>query len=263
MPASWILSLNIALLVLAIIQGTLVIGFLVAARRRPRPGQDSRQASVDPSVPTGASGRPRESSYAFEAADPSLARCVEAVARLDYPSYRLMVVADNEADQGLAIVREALGNRVDEIAQFLILEDADRLESCSMKCSALVLACRDLAPEVRVVATIDADTRPDRDWLKQLVALMLADERVGPRPEFAGIRLEAKAPGEWTRMVWNAAAIVQMWAYGIPWGGSMAIRRELLSKAGLLDRWQTTFCEDTPTASQLKQHGYRVHTIRS
>ncbi|MCA9106922.1 MAG: glycosyltransferase family 2 protein [Planctomycetales bacterium] len=261
MPASWILSLNIALLVLAIIQGTLVIGFLVALARRPRPGQDSRQASVDPSVPTGAEWPAARVVLCVRGADPSLARCAEAVARLDYPSYRLMVVADNEADQGLAIVREALGNRVDEIAQFLILEDADRLESCSMKCSALVLACRDLAPEVRVVATIDADTRPDRDWLKQLVAPMLADERVGATTGVRWYSPRGKSAGEWTRMVWNAAAIVQMWAYGIPWGGSMAIRRELLSKAGLLDRWQTTFCEDTPTASQLKQHGYRVHTI--
>lgn len=257
MPELWTLTVPLTLLVLALIQGVLVVGFLVSLSRRPKRTVNVAGTLADPDI----SWPSVRIVLCVRGADPSLERCVAAIANLDYPRYRLTVVADDPLDPGLNLVRRALGERVEEVAEFLILQAQDRLESCSMKCSALVRACRDLTDEVQIIATIDADTHPSREWLKELVHPLVLDPQVGATTGVRWYSPRGKSLGEWTRMVWNAAAIVQMWAYSIPWGGSMAVRRGLLNEAGLLDRWRTTFCEDTPTASQLRRHGYRIRTV--
>ena len=67
--------------------------------------------------------------------------------------------------------------------------------------------------------------------------------------------------GTHVRYVWNAAAIVQMWWYKIPWGGSLAVRRSLLQSANLLTLWKTTFCEDTPLEGALRRADRRLHYV--
>lgn len=265
MPESWTLTIPILLLSLALIQGALVVGFLVALARRPKPCRSQlphQSPSAKPIRDLENIDWPKvRVVLCVRGADPSLERCVAAIAKLDYPSYRLTVVADDPLDPGLDMVRRALVPQSDEFAEFVLLQAQDRLESCSMKCSALVRACRDLPEDVQIIATIDADTHPGRQWLKDLVLPLIQDQRVGATTGIRWYSPRGRSLGEWTRMVWNAAAIVQMWAYSIPWGGSMAVRRGLLNEAGLLDRWRTTFCEDTPTASQLRRHGYKIRTV--
>ena len=39
--------------------------------------------------------------------------------------------------------------------------------------------------------------------------------------------------GSLVRYLWNAAAVVQMYWYGIAWGGSLAFKTKLLREAGL------------------------------
>ncbi len=55
----------------------------------------------------------------------------------------------------------------------------------------------------------------------------------------------ASSWGALVRYLWNAAAIVQMYWYEIAWGGTLAVKRKAIEKAGLLERWRHAFCEDT------------------
>jgi hypothetical protein len=64
--------------------------------------------------------------------------------------------------------------------------------------------------------------------------------------------------GSLVRWLWNAAAIVQMFWYRIPWGGSLAVKLKVFREAGLADRWGQAFCEDTMLYGQLRRAGYRV-----
>jgi cellulose synthase/poly-beta-1,6-N-acetylglucosamine synthase-like glycosyltransferase len=114
-----------------------------------------------------------------------------------------------------------------------------------------------LEAETKVVALLDADTRPSQQWLTRLVAPFREDQ-VGAVTGIRWYQPKDSAWGSWVRYVWNAAAIVQMWFYGIPWGGTWAIRRQFLEEAQLLDVWQTSFCEDTPLPQVLKRSGYRL-----
>ncbi len=264
MPSAWEIAIVATMALFASVQGGLVIGFLSALRRGARPSDSG--AAVERKEPLEPTDSRRTSPrvqvvLCVRGADPSLARCIRSLASLDYPNYRVSVVADHAGDAGLIAIRRSLDERQRERIDELVLDDQDRLESCSMKCSALIRACRELTDEVEFVATVDADTRPPADWLDRLIAPMLADPSIGAT---TGVRWYSPVDrrwGSWTRAVWNGAAIVQMWAYAIPWGGSMAVRRSLLERAGLLERWRTTFCEDTPTTSQLSRHGFRVRTV--
>lgn len=261
MPLAWEIAIVAAMALFASVQGGLVVGFLFALRSGARP--TSAAVRNEPAARSETRRTPPRVQVVLcvRGADPSLARCIRSLASLDYPNYRVSVVADHAGDDGLIAIRRSLDERQRERIDELVLDDQDRLESCSMKCSALIRACRELTDEVEFVATVDADTRPPADWLDRLIAPMLGDPSIGAT---TGVRWYSPGDcrwGSWTRAVWNGAAIVQMWAYSIPWGGSMAVRRSLLERAGLLERWRTTFCEDTPTTSQLSQHGYRVRTV--
>ena len=49
-----------------------------------------------------------------------------------------------------------------------------------------------------------------------------------------------------------------MYLYEIPWGGSLALRREVIDKAGLVEHWSRGFCEDTMLTRILHREGYQI-----
>jgi hypothetical protein len=69
--------------------------------------------------------------------------------------------------------------------------------------------------------------------------------------------------GSLVRRLWNAAAVVQMYTYRIPWGGTLALKASVLRRSDLLDRWAHAFCEDTMLYSVLRRLGYRVAFVPS
>ena len=69
--------------------------------------------------------------------------------------------------------------------------------------------------------------------------------------------------GQLVRYLWNAAAVVQMCCYGIPWGGTLALKMSALRNSGLLDRWGKAFCEDTMIYRALRDEGLRVAFVPS
>ena len=103
---------------------------------------------------------------------------------------------------------------------------------------------------------MDADGIAPPDWLERLVA-PLSRPNVGA---VSGNRWYESVPG-WgsqIRRYWNAAAIVQMYLYRIPWGGALAMRRETIQNADLLTIWRTTLCEDTVVKQVLQPLGLDV-----
>ena len=70
-------------------------------------------------------------------------------------------------------------------------------------------------------------------------------------------------PAAIVRALWNAGAIVQMTTFGIPWGGSLAIRRKAMADCHWDDVIATTFCEDTSLAQPLARAGWKYRYIPS
>lgn len=192
--------------------------------------------------------------------DPFLADCLRAVFDQDYPAYEVHVVVDSRDDPAWATVEQVIAETGAEHVRVSPLDQ--RRETCSLKCSSLVQAISRLDDSVRVVAQVDADAAPHRTWLKELVA-PLADERVGAA---TGNRWYMPAQFSWAALVrylWNAAAVPQMCTFHIPWGGTLAIKREVFQRSDLLERWGNAFCEDTMVYSALKRLGLEVVFVPS
>ncbi len=242
------ISISIILVALAIIQGLLAIAFIRAIMRF-RQGLSHNPTPPRTAVVLCLRGR-----------DPFLEKCLESLLKQDYPDYQLHVVVDNRQDPAWQVA-ESLANRYG--ADRVSIEALDeRQDTCSLKCSAVTQAIGRLDETFQAAALVDADTMPHRSWLSELTA-PLADEHIGAA---TGNRWYMPGAGSWGAMVrylWNAAAIVQMYWYEIPWGGTLAVKRKVIDDLGLLDRWRNAFCEDTMLRRQLGKRGLRVKFVPS
>jgi len=191
-------------------------------------------------------------------ADPSLVDCLENLLNLDYPHYDIRIVVDSEDDPAWGIVRDVLAKRPAAPVRIALLEK--RRESCSLKVSALLQALDDLDESVQTAALIDGDVIPYPQWLRDLVR-PLRDPAVGAT---TGVRWYVAAHANWgslVRTTWNAAAATQMYAFDIPWAGSMAFRTDLLRQSDVRTKWARCFCEDVPLYGVLSGLGLRLHLV--
>jgi len=193
-------------------------------------------------------------------ADPSLVDCLENLLSLDYPHYDVRIIVDSEDDPAWDIVRDVLAKRPAAPVRVALLEN--RRESCSLKVSALLQALDGLDESVQTAALIDGDVIPYPQWLRDLVR-PLRDPAVGAT---TGVRWYVAAHANWgtlVRTTWNAAAATQMYAFDIPWAGSMAFRTDLLLQSDVRAKWARCFCEDVPLYGVLSDLGLRLHLVPS
>ena len=192
--------------------------------------------------------------------DPFLDDCIESLLRQDYPDYQVHVVIDHESDPALSVVEACVDRLETNNIKVEILKD--RRETCSLKCSSLLHALSRLGDSVEVVALVDADTSPHRTWLRELVAPLL-DEDVGAATGNRWYMPTNPSIGATARYFWNTFAIVQMVAFRIAWGGTLAIRMDVIRNADLLKSWGNAFCEDTMLYSMLRKQGLRLVFVPS
>jgi cellulose synthase/poly-beta-1,6-N-acetylglucosamine synthase-like glycosyltransferase len=100
-------------------------------------------------------------------ADPLLIECLRGICRQDYANFELRLVLDDVNDEAWNAVRQAIA----EFPQVAVHTEVltERLETCSLKSSALLQAVRGLPTDVEIVAVIDADVIAPVWWLRELV----------------------------------------------------------------------------------------------
>ena len=197
---------------------------------------------------------------ALRGPDPYLQEVLAGLLDQHYPDFRVFVIVDSEHDPVHAdIARAWQANRCDHVTVAVI---EDPLETCSLKCSALIQAVKGLDDSFGVVAFLDGDAPPHRHWLRDLVR-PLADDRVGVAN---GNRWFVPGTGGWgsiVRYLWNVGGVVQVWLNGITWAGSMALRRDTIVQTDLLSAWSTALSVDGTVIRQLAQHRLKVHFVPS
>ncbi len=187
----------------------------------------------------------------------NLVECLTGLICQEYTDYQLFIIVDSQGDPVLETVASFFADRKSKpIVQTL----RSPLKTCSLKCSAIIQAIGSVASRYEVIAFIDADTIPDQFWLSDLVT-PLADPSVGATTGNRWYAPQNNSPGAWMRKIWNAAAVVQMQRYQVPWGGSLALRTETIKRCGLVELWQKTFCEDTALIEPLKKHKLTLHRV--
>lgn len=198
--------------------------------------------------------------------DPTLEEVLAALARQCHRNWRLQVVVDSADDPAWDVAHATLARLAagDQVSwhDYSITPLAERPATGSLKCASLRQALATLAPETQVVALIDADSIVHEQWL-----LTLVDECMRPGVgAVSGNRWyeprHDSLPGT-VRAIWNAGAVVQMTAFGIPWGGSLAVRCEALAACGWASVIEATLCEDTALAAPLHRAGWLYRFIPS
>lgn len=201
---------------------------------------------------------PAEVVLCLRGADAQLPDVFRCLARQTHADWRLRVIVDSEADPAWRVAHEL----VDSLAAVASWQDAvieplaARPDTGSLKCASLRQALLSLAPRTRVVALIDADAVPHADWLVSMVDECQRDG-VGAVSGNRWYEPVADSLAGTVRRLWNAGAIVQMAAFGIPWGGALAVRREAIEASGWTDVMRASLCEDTALAAPLARAGWR------
>jgi glycosyltransferase involved in cell wall biosynthesis len=226
----------------ALIQGVFAICFTAMLRR------GSASPSGDEELPKAAV------LLALRGADPFLRQSLEGLLAQHYPDYRIVIVVDNARDAACELVEKIRAANPSGRIEWMVLDE--RLESCSLKNSALIQAIGRLDPSIEVLAFFDGDVVPHADWLACLVR-PLADRRIGAVTGNRWYMPAAGAFGSLARYAWNVAAIVQMWFNNIVWAGSMALRRDVV-ESGLLDVWRRSMTTDSVVYPFLRTKGLRV-----
>ena len=138
-----------------------------------------------------------------------------------------------------------------------ILTLTERLTTCTRKLASIVQALANVDGSYGIVAFLDSDTIPHATWLRELAA-PLSDPRVGVSSGNRWYMPAELSAGSLVRYLWNAAAVVQMYCYGIAWGGSLAIQGEFLRRSDLRQRLANGFSDDTTICRAALAGGYRI-----
>lgn len=188
---------------------------------------------------------------ALRGPDPGLAATIESLIHQNYPDFVIHCVVDNENDPV-----------IDDVRRLQDLPGGERIEvsylrspakTCSLKCSSLIQAAREIDSRYEIFAFIDGDAAPHRNWLRDLATPLV----LGEGDVAGGNRWYLPPRASWgamTRYFWNAAFMVAMWGRNVPWAGTMAIKRQTVEDIGLLDAWQTAMSVDVTLQRLLAQH---------
>ncbi len=174
--------------------------------------------------------------------DPYLKHTLQWIRDQDYPRYEVRIVVDSPGDEAHEVLRQAFGENPPAHIEILIL--TERHPTCSLKVSGLLQATRDLPEEVGVLAILDGDAIPHASWLRELATPIVQ----GEAGVSTGIRWYAprrSTLGGLCRFWWNSAAMAIVMQQQISWGGTMAVRGDLLRSGELRSRLQRAFGEDS------------------
>ena len=180
---------------------------------------------------------------------------VRALLTQDYPAYRVLLVADTREDPAAGRVLE-IAREHPRVPVDLVLSDPSEMGG---KVNALRTALGHLSNEDEVVVFADADIRPARDWLRQLVQ-PLADVTVGAS---TGFRWYVPLRGTFWSLVrseWNgvSANVLFDGRRNYTWGGSSAIRCETLPRLQLQERWREVLSDDLVVTEAVRAAGLRI-----
>ena len=191
--------------------------------------------------------------------DETLYSMLDSLAQQNYPGeWRLQIVINSHLDKSWEIVKKVLlsksknNNEIPSWFDVNIQELKLQSPKGSLKCASIKQAFESLDPSSQVIALIDSDAVVSKNWLKVLVN-GCCQKNIGAVSGNRWYKPNNHDLTGWSRAVWNAGALVLMTLFKIPWGGSLAVRRELISSglwASLLDH---SLCEDPCLSKPLKE----------
>jgi len=158
----------------------------------------------------------------------------------NYSNYEVIVVVDSEEER--ENLKEIYGNFL-----FVISKE----NSVSGKNAALLTGLKYASGDVIVFA--DADIIPHENWLSYLVSYLNNNAVTSYRWYFRSPML----------CVWNAsiASVLFYKKFNFCWGGSTAIRKNLLEEIEIKKIWEKEMVDDLTLTKTLKERGIEIEFI--
>lgn len=188
--------------------------------------------------------------------DPSLERCLRGLLNQSHSNYLVSVVVDHISDEAWLRVQH-IKREFDTFDRMTVLELENPLNSCSLKCSALVQAIEVLPDDVELIVLTDADVVPHNEWLMQATS-PLCDPRVGVVTGNQWFEPTGDSAGSLLRTLWNAGALVPTAVLANPWAGSCAMRLSDIRAAGLVETWKRSIVDDGPIRDAFRPLGKHI-----
>lgn len=224
------------------------VGFLVPFCRRMR--------RPSPVAPAGVRWPKIFVSVPLRGADATLSAALRNLLAQDYPNFEVHIVVDHETDPAWEVVRAVIAET--GATNVVAANLRNRSEHCSLLCSSLRQVFHDVEHEDGLLTFCGADMHPRATWLREMATIM-ADPQVGAP---LGNRWYAPPIGEWGSLVqylWNLGAMLPMWFYEIPWGGTLALRIRDIRESNLAEQWGRGMVEDAPVKGAIRGLGLRFH----
>lgn len=187
--------------------------------------------------------------------DPDLRQNMRLLTFQDYSNYHIYIVVDSPEDRAWLDVREWMQDAPNRITAWSL---ENRVETCSLKCSALAEALERYGSANDIVAFIDGDACPHKTWIRDLTQPLI-DDSVGVSAGNRWYVPSRLTMGSMARYFWNIGAVVQVWWNGLTWGGSMAMRWNTVVDVELIEALRHAFVDDGAVIQQIRKHGYRAH----
>ena len=182
-----------------------------------------------------------------------LAENLRTLLTQDYPAYEVLFVFDREDDAAIEVVKQ-----LTTTPRIVIAGPAT---DSGQKVHNLRVAVTRIDPKSEVLVFVDTDARPERQWLRQLVA-PLADETLGASSGYRWFVPVNGGIASRLRSVWNASiasALGSDTTKNFCWGGSTAIRRTTFERLKVSERWRGTVSDDFTLTRILREANLPVH----
>jgi len=184
---------------------------------------------------------------------------LEALLSQDYPGFSVRFVVEEASDGAAPAIERSLSRHPGRGDRVLAGPAAGR----SQKVHNL-LAALENHPPAEILVFADSDGRPERDWLKLLVAPLERAE-VGVASSY---RFYLPEPATFTtllRSAWNAAALTVLGDHNhnFAWGGAMAIRTDVFERIGVAEAWRGALSDDYAMTHAVRRAGMKVEFVAS
>ena len=173
--------------------------------------------------------------------EPGLELNLAALTELDYHEYEIFFILASASDPAYTTVKR-IADRSPVKAHVVI---ANRPEGCGEKVNNLRVAIQQLPADFEVLVFADSDGRPERTWLRRLVA-PLHDGQVGAATTMRWLIPSRNNLATALLAAWNASIVTMLKEHGknFCWGGGTAIRREMFDRAGVFEEWSHSVSDD-------------------
>ncbi len=196
----------------------------------------------------------------YKGLDDGLEGNILALLEQDYPGYETIFVVDAEDDPAVSILNNLVTEEGVDRRKLVI---APKATDSSQKVENLREAVLHADPQSKVFVFVDSDARPNKHWLRSLIA-PLEDENIGASTGYRWFIANTPTFASELLSIWNASVASSLGPNtksNFCWGGSMAIRCDLFERLKIREEWHGTVSDDFTVTRAMNAAGLQIHFV--